>query len=199
MQKILEFRKLLIAAAIVISLFGALIVYALAGLGANPVVFAGPPPFVEEFATRFQNTNRIAMEMQPATDCRYIKQSDFAELSPEEQLVRNVFFCNASPDLFLQLFTHPEKEQRVRIAAAFAAVNAEFTHDEESGFSEKREQFWIDSEKHLPNMRNALFEALITSAEKGEISYIPYTMAWMPGQGHETVELLAWAIEHHPS
>ena len=84
------------------------------------------------------------------------------------------------------------------MASAFAAVNTEFTHNEESGFPEKREQFWVDVEEHLPDIQNALSEALITSAEEGTANLIPYTLAWMPGQNLETVELLAWAAKHHP-
>lgn len=198
MQRVLKFKKTLIAITIVMSSVSALIVYALAGLGARPVVFADPPVFVEQYAAKFQNAAPFAVDIQPATNCTYIDQSEIAELSTEKQLVRNVFFCNESPDGFLRLFTHPEREQRVKIAAAFATLNAEFTHNEESGFPERREQFWEDSGEHLPAIRNALSEALIAAAEQGERSYIPYTLAWMPGQGHETVELFAWATEHHP-
>ena len=81
---------------------------------------------------------------------------------------------------------------------AFSAVNVKFSHNEETGFAEKRRQFWLDVEEHLPDIQNALSEALITSAEEGTANYIPYTLAWMPGQGRETVELLSWAAKHHP-
>jgi len=98
----------------------------------------------------------------------------------------------------MRLFAHPEKAQRVKIATAFAAVNAKFSHNEETGFSKKRRKLWVDAKDNLPDMQNALYEALIASAEQGKTNQIPYTLAWMPGQGHETVELLAWAAKHHP-
>jgi hypothetical protein len=94
-------------------------------------------------------------------------------------------------------FTHHEKAQRVKVASALAAVNTRFTHDEESGFAEKRSEFWIDVEEFLPDIQNALSEALIVSAEERTRTYIPYTLMWMPGQGHETIELFAWAANHH--
>ena len=100
--------------------------------------------------------------------------------------------------MLLRLFAHPEKAQRVKVASAFAAVNIRFSHNEETGFAEKRRQFWLDVEQHLPDIQNALAEALIASAKEGKNSYIPYTLAWMPGQGRETVELLAWSAKHHP-
>ena len=190
-------KKVSIVAAVVAMGVAAFLIHLLGGFGARPVVFADPPVFVEQYAARFQNTYPFAVDIKPATNCRYIDPSELTELSPEEQLVRNVFFCDESPDLFWQLFLHPEKEQRVKIAAAYAALNAEFTHNEESGFPEKRQEIWSDAEEHLSNIRNALSEALIAAAEKGETSYIPYTLAWLSGQGRETVELFAWATEHH--
>ena len=36
------------------------------------------------------------------------------------------------------------------------------------------------------------------SAEQGQHSMTPYTLAWLPGQGRETVELFDWAARHHP-
>jgi len=193
-----KFKKVSIVAAVVAMGLSAFLTHLLGGLGARPVVFAEPPAFVEQFAARFQNSEPFAIDIEPATNCRHIDPSELTELSPEEQLVRNVFFCDESPDLFWQLFSHPEKEQRVKIAAAYAKLNAEFTHNEESGFPEKKQEIWKGSEEHLPAIRNAHFEALISAAENGENSYIPYTIAWMSGQGRKTVDLLAWATEHHP-
>ena len=120
------------------------------------------------------------------------------DLSKQKALVRNVIFDGESPAQILGLFNHPEKTQRVKIASALAAVNIKFTHDEESGFAEKRKQFWLDVAADLPNIQNALYEALIMSAEEGTRSRIPYTLAWMPGQANETIEVLAWAAKHHP-
>jgi hypothetical protein len=125
------------------------------------------------------------------TDGEHVDESEPAKLmtdfSNEEALVFKVFMNGESPDLLLRLFTHPEKTHRVIIASALAAVNAKFTRDEESGFAAKREKFWLDVDvmKHLPDMQNALFEALITSAEEGKKNAIWYTMAWIPGQDHE--------------
>ena len=39
---------------------------------------------------------------------------------------------------------------------------------------------------------------MITSAKEGTTTRIPYTLAWMPGQDHKTVEVLTWAAKHHP-
>ena len=86
---------------------------------------------------------------------------------------------------------------RMKIASAFASVNVKFTHDEESGFPDKRNQFWVDAEEHFLDIQNALSEALVASAEEGITTGIPYTLAWLPGQGRETVELFAWAAKYH--
>ena len=168
------------------------LVHALAGLSARPVVFADPPAFVERYAAEMDHSDpsslpKVSESAKPTTD-----------FSKEEELVFKVIMDGESLDELLRLFAHPEKAQRVKVAMAFAAVNIKFTHDEESGFPEKRNQFWVDAEEHFPNIQNALSEALIASAEEGTTSRIPYTLAWLPGQGRETVELFAWSAKHHP-
>jgi len=173
-----------------------------ADLNATPVVFAAPPAFVEQYASGMDHSDQPFPLKKAEINRGHVDGSEPAKLTTdfadEKALLHKVFFEGESPDTFLRLIAHPEKAQRVKMALAFSAINIEFTHDEESGFAEKRSQFWVDVEQHLPNIQNALFEALITSAEEGTANHIPYTLAWMPGQGHETVKLLAWAAEHHP-
>lgn len=195
-------KKALIATTIIIVAIGAFLIHALAGLSAHPIVFAEPPAFVEQYAAKIGYSKLSSLPEKHEASGEQADESGSAKLtenfSYEEGLIHNVFFNDESSDLLLQLFAHQEKAQRVKIASAFAAVNVEFAHNEESGFPEKREQFWTDAGKHIPDIQNALFEALITSAEEGTMNYIPYTLAWMPGQGRETIALLAWAAEHHP-
>lgn len=195
-------KNVIIATAVVAMLVVGFLVYALAGLSARPVVFADPPALVERYAAEMDHSDPSSLPNKPEADGGHVDESESAKLttnfSNEEALVHKVIFDGESLDVLLQLFAHPEKAQRVKVASAFAAVNSEFTHDEESGFAEKREQFWIDVEEHLPNIQNALSEALIASAEEGTKNYIPYTLAWMPGQDHDAVEVLAWAAKHHP-
>lgn len=59
----------------------------------------------------------------------------------EEKLVHRVFFESEPLEHFLFLFAHPQKAQRVRIESAFSIINTTYTHDEESGFPDKRRQF----------------------------------------------------------
>ena len=202
MNIVFTFKKIVIAMSIVALLVVGFLVHALAGLAASPVVFAAPPAFVEQYVARMSYSNRSSQAKQHESEGRHSRETKFAkmtaDLSDEEAQVFNVILDGTSFDSLLQLFTHMDKAQRIKVASAFAAVNIKFTHDEESGFAEKREQFWLDVEEHLPDIQNALFEALIASAEEGTANYIPYTLAWMPGQNHETVELLAWAAKHHP-
>ena len=197
-----RFKTFIIATAVVVVVVGGFFVHALAGLGARPVVFAEPPAFVDQYAATMNHSNLSSPRNELETSGGHTDESDSTNLTTvfpfEEALVHKVIFDGESPDLLLRLFAHPDKAQRVKMAAALAAVNAEFTHNEESGFPEKRTQFWIDVEEHLPNIQNALFEALITSAEEGTTNKIPYTLAWMPGQDHQTIEVLAWAANHHP-
>jgi len=174
----------------------------LAGLSARPVVFTDPPAFVERYAAEIDHSESPSLPKEPKTDNGNVESSTFAkmtvDLSNEEAFVLNVILDGNSLDVLLRLFTHQDKAQRVKIASAFAAVNAKFSHHEESGFADKRKQFWLDVAEHLPDMQNALSEALIASAKEGTTNQIPYTLAWMPGQGRETLELFAWAAKHHP-
>jgi len=195
-------KSLIIVTTVVATVVVIFLVHALAGLSARPVVFADPPAFVEQYAAEMGRSDPSPRPQERETDGGHVDELESAKLtsdfSNEQALVYNVILDGESPNVLLRLFTHPEKAQRVRMALAFAAVNAELTHDEESGFAEKREQFWVDVNEHLPDIQHALFEALIASAEEGTANYIPYTLAWMPEQDHETVELLAWAAKHHP-
>jgi len=198
-----RFKKLIIATAVLAMIVVVFLVYALAGLSANPVVFADPPAFVERYAAEMDHSEPSSQPTEPEIGGGQVATSEFskltADLSIEEALVFNVILDGESSDVLLGLFTHPDKTQRVKVASAFAAVNAKFSHNEETGFAEKRKQFWIDVEQQLPDIQNALYEALIASAKEGTTNQIPYSLAWMPGQGHETVELFAWAAKHHPA
>lgn len=197
------FKKLIIATAVVVMVVVVFLVHALAGLSARPVVFADPPAFVERYAAEMNHSDPSSPPKESETDSGHVDESESAKMttdfSYEEALVLNLILDAESPDVLLRLFTHPEKAQRVKVALAFAALNVRLNHDEESDFSEKKDQFWVDVEEHFPDIQNAFFEALITSAEEGTTTYIPYTLAWwMPGQEHKTVEVLAWAAKHHP-
>ncbi len=189
------------ATAVVAMVVVVFLVHALAGLNADPVVFVEPPAFVERYAAEMDHSDPSSPLRETETDGGQVGTSEFAELtkdlSKEEALVFNVMLDGESSDVLLRLFAHPEKAQRVKVALAFGYVNIKFSHNEETGFSEKRKQFWLDVEEHLPDIQNALFEAMITSAQEGTTTYIPYILAWMPGQGHETLELLTWAAKHH--
>jgi len=195
-------KKLFIAVAVVAMVVAGFLVHALAGLSASPVVFDDPPAFVERYAAEMDHSEPSPLPRETESDRRHVEESGPAKLttefSNEVALVHKVILEGESPEVLLQLFAHAEKAQRVKMALAFADVNSKLTHDEESGFAKKRGQFWLDVEEHLPDIQNALFEALIASAEEGTTNYIPYTLAWMPGQGRETIEVLAWAAKHHP-
>jgi hypothetical protein len=196
------FKNLIIATAVVAMVVVVFLVHALAGLSARPVVFADPPAFVERYVTEMDHSDPSSQPTEPEIGGGQVATSEFAKLtaglSNEEALVFNVILDGESSDVLLRLFAHPEKAQRVKVAMAFAAVNVKFSHNEETGFAEKRRQFWVDVEEHLPDIQNALSEALIASAKEGTTNRVPYTLAWLPGQGRETVELFAWAAKHHP-
>lgn len=195
-------KKLFIATTVVAMVAVVFLVHALAGLSSRPVVFADPPAFVERYAAEMNHSDPSALPKAPEIGGGQVATSEFAKLtaglSDKEVLVFNVMLDGTSSDVLLRLFSHPEKAQRVKVAMAFAAVNAKFSHNEETGFAEKRRQFWLDVEEHLPDIQNALSEALIATAEEGITNRIPYTLAWMPGQDRETLEVLAWAAKHHP-
>jgi len=194
-------KKVIISALTVVTAVVIFLIYSLAGLSAHPVVFSEPPAFVELYAAKKHHSKPPASLNTTETVLSNSDVSDSVQLttdfSEEDKLVRKVILDGESPELILRLFAHPDKARRVRVASAFADVNSKLTHDEESGFAEKRDQFWIDVKANIPDIQNALYEALITSAREGTTNYIPYTLAWMPEQDHKTVEVLAWAAKHH--
>lgn len=178
------------------------LVYNLAGLKARPVQYAIPPTFVNHYAAEMVHSDGSTIMAQFEPNNVPPEVSEITKLkgpfSNEETLILKVILDGDSPDILLRQFTHPVKAQRIKIASAFASVNSKLTHDEESGFPDKRELFWKNVKAYTPDIQNALYEALIYSAETGISNYIPYTLAWMPGQDHKTVEMLTWAAEHHP-
>ncbi len=197
------FKNLIIATTVVAMVVVVFLVHALAGLSARPVVFADPPAFVERYAAEMDHSDPSSPLKEPETDGGHVDESESVKMttdfSNEKALVLNLILDGESPDVLLRLFTHPEKAQRVKVALAFAALNVELNHDDESDFGEKKDQFFVDVKEHFPDIQNAFFEALITSAEEGTTTYIPYTLAWwMPGQEQKNVEVLAWAAKHHP-
>lgn len=195
--------KNLILTTIVITMIAAtFLIYALAGLSSRPVDFAEPPAFVEKYVAEMSHSDPSSLSKEAEIGDGHLATSKYpkltADLSNDEALVFNVILDGDSSEVLLRLFAHPEKIQREKVAMAFAAVNVKFSHNEETGFAEKRRKFWLDVEHHLPDIRNALSEALITSAQADKDTRIPYTLAWMPGQGRETLELFVWAAKHHP-
>ena len=196
------FKKLIIPTSFVTVVVIAFFTYALAGLNARPVVFATTPSFVEQYAVKVHHSLRLSSQKhteKPGTEPdKFESEKITAVYSDEKALMLDVFFNDQPPGKLLELFAHQQKAQRVKMALAFSAVNIEFTHNEESGFAKKRDQFWLDAEKHVPDILNALFEALILSAKEGTTTHIPYTLAWMPGSHEKKVKVFAWAAEHHP-
>jgi hypothetical protein len=182
---------------VLIAAIGIWLVYALAGLRAYEVVYEKPPAFVDTYAKQLATSESGTKALSAPLSGPLSKKDKNIDFSKEEALMHRVFFEGESLDLILPLFTYPEKAQRVKVASAFAAFNIEFTHNEESGYPDIRRQFWLDAKAHMPDIENALYEALITSAEEGRKNRIPYTIAWLPGQDQKTVELLTWAAQHH--
>jgi len=195
--------KLVIVTSTIVLVVIAFFIHALAGLGASPVTFTEPPAFVEQYASRFNDSEQPLQPQQLETnhtpDETEIPAKWTRDYFNEAAMVRNVILNSESPEKLLQLFTHPEKEKRVKIAFAFGAVNIMMSHDDGSGYPEKRKQFWLDVEEHLPDIQNALFEALVVSAKEYSRNQLPYTIAWMPLNQQKKNEMLTWAAKHHPS
>ena len=189
----LAVKKLLIVISLIAIAVIAFLFNALSSFSTHPIAFSEPPKFVEKYASALKGSSPTPI----STESKSVAGSWTTELSKEEALVRKVFFDGASTNLLIPLFRSPVKSQRVKIALAFSNLNVEYTHDEDSGVPEKVRQFWQQQEIYIDDIRNALFEALIVSAEENTSNYIPYTLAWMPGRGVETVEVFAWAAKHH--
>ncbi|MDK1286080.1 hypothetical protein [Pseudoalteromonas umbrosa] len=192
-------KKLCLSVSITAIAAGIFYFHALAGFCTNPIVYKAPPLFVEQYLQHIEY-----LEPLPRTefDRRFVEKPDLEALiedyTYEEILVFKAVMTGQYDDELMRLFSHPDKMQRIKIAEAFAAVQIQFIHDEESGFPPKRNQLFNRLGEHLPDIRNALSEALIYTAVEGKANRIPYTLAWLPGQGRETLELFSWAAKHHP-
>ncbi len=212
MNKSFTYKSLIIATVIIVFAVGSFFVHALAGLSTHPVMFANPPAFVAKYASEMDHSDPLTTPKEAETnngnaDETKVDESeiDKAKLakwmegfSYEEELAFKAVMTGETIHEFYRLISHPEKKQRVKIASAYAAMHVRYSHHEESGFGNKRNQFNANLNEHLPDFRNALSEALIVSAEEGTVTRIPYTLAWLPGQGRETIELFKWSAKHHP-
>lgn len=212
MNKSSTLKYLLISTAAIALIVGGFLVYALAGLSADPVAYTQPPSFVEDYVAELDRSGSL-VDLKKAesngvkasvsdADSSDIDKAKFEEwmkgFSYEERLAFKAVMTGETLDQFYHLVSHPEKEKRVKVASAYAAMHVKYSHHEESGFGEKRNRFNDNLNEHLENFRNALSEGLIASAKEGTRTRIPYTLAWLPGQGRETVELFEWAAKHHP-
>jgi len=172
-------------------------VYLLAGFNSQPIVFAPPPDFVSSYATKNYPTahSQGTSDAETDTDAHRITTDYFNEAA----MVRNVIVNDEPPLPLINLFSHPNKVTRVKTAFAFGEVNIKLSHDEGTGFDEKRDQFWLVAENHDEAIQHALFEALIASAKEGTETYIPYALAWwMQTHKAKTLDMLTWAAKHHP-
>ena len=198
MTSIFTLKKIPIAIAIVSISIALFYVHALGGLVSRPVNFAQPPEFVEVYAIEKYGPN-TQKAVETVEDEQQVKLTK--DYFNEAALVRNTIVNGDSPDEVIRLFTHPDKATRIKVAFAFAQVNLLLSHYNAIDFDEKRTQFWEKVQDHSADMQNAIFEALIASAEEGTRSYIPYTLAWWmleQEQKSKATEMLTWASKHHP-
>ncbi|WP_440054528.1 HEAT repeat domain-containing protein [Pseudoalteromonas sp. T1lg65] len=195
-------KKVLIALAVALLVVLAVVIHALAGLSTQPITYAEPPVFVAQYAEKMQHSDPLSIPNGRHTGIEKDSDAEYAKwmegFSYEEALVFRAIMVGESLEELWGLFTHPDKAVRIKIASAFAAVNIKFSHHDESGFPPKRNQFWKDLGEQLPNVRNALSEGLVETAKHGTATRIPYTLAWLPEQGLETLKLFEWAAKHHP-
>jgi hypothetical protein len=181
MTVISRFENWFIGALVITILIAVFLIYALGGLNAKPIRFSEPPFFVKEYADQLGHPDftQIPEYIEYLNDVGELHNEKriTGDFSKETALLHRVIFEGESPELMLHLFAHPDKKIRVRMASAFAYMNVKYSHNDESGYPDKRRQFWIDWEDHLPNLENALFESVITSAQEGTLNHIPYTFS----------------------
>jgi hypothetical protein len=184
--------KTIIIFGVITVLAGLFFVHAVGGLASKEVEFAEPPLFVAQYVTDNYGSGNSGTESDVPNNLTKDYFNDAA-------LVRNVIVNGESPEELIRRFTSPDKATRVKIAAAFGQVNIKLSHDEGSNFDERRDEFWEKVKGHEAAMQNALFEALIISAQEQARTYIPYTLAWwMQDDKVKAVDMLAWAAKHHP-
>jgi hypothetical protein len=184
-------KKACFAAGAVMTLASLYLVYTVGGLASSEIVFDKPPAFVAEYVSDKYGINNTGTQ----NDATGNLTKDYFN---EAALVRNIIVNGESPDELIRGFTSPDKATRVKMAAAFGEVNIQLSHDENSHFDQRRDEFWKKVKGHESAMQNALFEALIVSAQEQTRTYIPYTLAWwMQDDKSKTVNMLAWAAKHH--
>ena len=184
-------KKTCTAVGVVFTLACLYLLYAVGGLASNDVTYAEPPAFVDEYTSNRYGIARSGTDDDAIGNLTKDYFNDAA-------LVRNTIVNGESPDELIRRFTSSDKATRVKIAAAFGEVNIKLSHDENSNFDQRRDEFWEKVKGHEADMQNALFEALIVSAQEKTRTYIPYTLAWwMQEDKEKAVDILAWASQHH--
>lgn len=186
-------KKVLIGGGLFVALIILILTYMLAGLRSDPVEFGEPPAFVDQFV----------MQKHGKTPTGLLAELSKVKLTKDyfhdTALVRDVIVNGEPVDELIKRFTHPDKAKRVSIAFAFGEVNFKLSHNEETNFDKRRDEFWLKVANHKGDIQNALFEALIASAQERSWNYIPYTLAWwMQEQKEKSIEVLTWAAKHHP-
>jgi ADP-ribose pyrophosphatase YjhB (NUDIX family) len=174
------------------AIVGLFFIHALAGFSSDSVTFEEPPAFVATYASSKYGPQDVNFDQESIGNLTKDYFNDAA-------LVRDVIVNGESTDELIRRFTSTDKATRVKIAFAFGDVNLKLSHDEGTGFDEKRDVFWGAVKEHESAIQNALFEALIVSAQERTRNFIPYTLAWwMEDDKPKAVEMLTWAAKHHP-
>ena len=192
----------------VVVVFVGFVLQALLIVAIEPVEMTTPPPeFVTRGTTMPQSDSAVKPDDSTETPVDRVGEevpeglaaADAPEFDSREidELALRVVMEGESPEALISHMI--DSDARIRIAAANALAEAFFESLIQLDDSyDKQHEFWESIEAEQSIVRSALYEALVDSVEKGTSNWIPYVVAWMPGQDDKTLELLAWASNNHP-
>lgn len=194
----------------------ALVLQSLFAVHIEPIEVGAPPPEIvasilaertgEAADEELDDVEHIAIDdvsetvVETATESEDV--NDVPSRGPDYNAIANDAVLRGEPvEELLRLLSSEDAD--VRIAAAHALGEAFIQTngqrgDEFNGYDLKV-RFWEQVGNNIESVRNALYEGLISSAERDEINHIPNVIAWMPGQDDESLELFAWTSNHHQS
>lgn len=200
--------KIVLGIVTVVLVIVGFVLQALFIVAIEPVEMTTPPPeFVTRAATLSHSDSAVEPDDSVETPVDKIGEevpeglavADAPEFDSREinELALRVVLDGESPDA---LISHmKDSDARIRIAAANALAEAFFESLIQLDDSyDKQHEFWESIEAEQSIVRSALYEAMVDSVEKDTSNWIPYVVAWMPGQDDKTLELLAWASNNHP-
>jgi len=209
-QKGFGWKRLFVVAGVCAFLVIVFVFSLLFPAGIKPIEYTEPPDFATQDVegigadpgTSGSAEDHVGMsENAPAVnaedaDSRHTSGTG-AVATDVDDLAMRIVLEGESPDLLVALMKSNDRDTRIAAALALAkAVDAGIALERNWV---RKDRFSESVGADIGSVRTACYEALADSAEEGTYNWLPYVIAWMPGQDRQTLEMLAWAADNHNS